>query len=268
MIPETGAGGAAVATFLASAVEFAEAFTIVLAMGVTRGWRSALAGTAAALTTLAVTTWLVGSALAGWVPQDLLRLVVGTLLLILGLQWLRKAILRAAGILPMKDQSEIYGRQRRIGDQAAGPDRWGIDWFGFVVSFKGVLLEGLEVVLIVLTFAASSGNLAASAAGAAVAAGAVLVVGLATRRPLTRLPDNVLKFAVGLLLTTFGTFWSIAGLGVLAPSGAVEWPGGDLALLALLAMWSAVTFVAVRVLRRRRPTPHAEDVRAPAREAR
>ena len=243
--------GLVVSVFLASAVEFVEALTIVLAMGVTRGWRSAIAGTVAALAALSVVAALAGFALAEWLPEALLQLVVGTLLLIFGLQWLRKAILRAAGLKALNDEDEAYREELEAGRAAASERHVGLDWFGFVVAFKGVFLEGLEIVFIVITFGLNAGNVPLAAVGASLAGAVVLTIGAAAHRPLANVPQNTIKFAVGLLLSTFGTFWAVEGLGWFSAGGeSVAWPGGDVALVLLLATWSAFSWSAVRLLRR------------------
>jgi uncharacterized membrane protein len=242
--------GLAASTFLASAVEFVEAFTIVLAMGVTRGWRSALAGTALAVVTLAGITAVAGYALVTWFPKSLLELVIGSLLLVFGLQWLRKAILRAGGLKALHDEDEAFREETSAARQAARESRLGLDWFGFVISFKGVFLEGLEIVFIVITFGLNAGDIPLATAGALAGGVAVLAVGVAVHRPLARVPENTIKFAVGLMLSTFGTFWAVEGLGVFAPgSESVEWPGGDVALPLLLAAWGLLSWVTVRALR-------------------
>jgi Ca2+/H+ antiporter, TMEM165/GDT1 family len=238
--------GLLTAVFLASAVEFVEAFTIVLAMGVTRGWRSALWGAAAATAVLAVVTAVAGYALVQWVPEDTLRLVIGALLLAFGLQWLRKAVLRAAGRKALHDEEETFRREREAAEGAASEQRMGLDWVAFAVSFKAVLLEGVEVVFIVLTFGANADSIPLAAAGAAAAAAVVVSAGALLRHPLSRVPENTLKFTVGLLLATFGTFWFVEGLGG-------EWPGDDLALLGLLAFWWLASRATVVALRRDAP---------------
>jgi uncharacterized membrane protein len=242
--------GLMVSVVLASAVEFVEALTIVLAMGVTRGWRSALTGVALAVLALAAVTVAAGYALASWLPESLLQLVIGTLLLIFGLQWLRKAILRAAGLKARNDEDEAFRQELEAGRRARGEHHLGLDWFGFVVTFKGVFLEGLEIVFIVITFGLNAGDVPAAAAGAALAGVVVLGIGAAAHRPLARVPQNTIKFAVGLLLSTFGTFWAIEGLGVFAAGReSLAWPGGDAALLALLALWCLFSWTAIRLLR-------------------
>jgi len=253
------------AAFLASFVEFVEALTIVVAMGATRGWRSALAGTAAALLALVGCTAVAGFALVAWLPETALQVVIGTLLLIFGLQWLRKAILRSAGIKAMHDEAEEYDAATKAARGAGVKSRLGIDTFAFVVAFKGVFLEGAEVVFIVITFGLSAENMPAAIAGAA--AGGVLVIGLGAlvHRPLTSIPENVLKYGVGLLLTSFGTFWAVEGLGVFfGDREGLRWPGSDLAVLVLLAAWFGLSRVLIRTLPLLR-RPRASEFR-PARE--
>jgi len=236
------------AAFLASAVEMVEALTIVLAVGITRGWRSTLIGVAAAALALAVIVAALGPALT-LVPIDALRLVVGGLLLAFGLQWLRKAILRASGYVPLHDEAGIYERERADAERAGDERRAGLDWYSFTLSFKGVLLEGLEVAFIVITFAADKGgSVAISASAAAAALVVVAVTGVLVRGPLSRVPENLLKFSVGLLLITFGTFWGAEGAGV-------SWPGDDAALPVLLGAYALVSFGFVQLLRRERLVP-------------
>ena len=201
------AGFLIASAFLASAVEFVEALTIVLAAGITRGWRSSLTGLAAATLALGVIVAALGPALT-LVPIDALRLVVGALLLAFGLQWLRKAILRASGYKALHDEAEIFAREQAEARAAGSEQRAGLDWYGFTLSFKGVLLEGLEVAFIVITFGSAQGRIGLAAVGAGAALVLVAIVGIAVRGPLTRVPENTLKFAVGVMLTTFGIFWS------------------------------------------------------------
>jgi uncharacterized membrane protein len=241
--------GVVAATLLASGVEFVEALTIVLAMGTTRGWRSTWVGVGAALAALAVVTALAGYALQSWLPEALLQLVVGTLLLIFGLQWLRKAILRSAGLKALHDEDETFRSEVQAAREAGDDKRLGLDWFAFVVSFKGVFLEGLEIVFIVLTFGLNGDSIPLAVLGASLGGLIVLGAGLALHKPLARVPENTIKFVVGLLLSTFGTFWSVEGLGWFGPSDAsLEWPGGDAALLVLLALWALLAWAAVRLL--------------------
>ena len=242
--------GPALAAFLASAVELVEALTIVLAMGVTRGWRAALAGAAAAVLVLAALTAALGTTLAGSVSEALLQLVVGSLLLVFGLQWLRKAVLRSAGLKALHDEEETFREEQEAGRRAGGRTRLGLDAYGFAISFKGVLLEGLEVVFIVVAVGAADDALAPAVVGAGLAAVLVLTAGVVLHRPLARVPENQLKYGVGLLLSTFGLFWVVEGLGVLAPGGrSLEWPGGDLALPILLGAWAVGSRLVVRALR-------------------
>jgi uncharacterized membrane protein len=236
--------GLALSVFLACAVEAVEALTIVLAVGVSRSWRSALYGVGAALLVLAVLTAALGPALTA-LPISVLRVVVGGLLLIFGLQWLRKAILRAAGLKALHDETAAFAAEteqaRAAG--AAGASRAGIDGYSFTISFKGVLLEGLEVVFIVLTFGANQHRVGLAAIAAVLAVLTVVIVGVAVRAPLARVPENQLKFAVGTMLTSFGTFWSAEGAGV-------SWPGGDAALLVIVPAVALVAVGMVAWLRR------------------
>jgi len=197
--------------FLACAVEAVEALTIVLAVGTTRGWRSTLQGVAAGLLVLAVVVTALGPALT-LIPLDALRLVVGGLLLVFGLQWLRKAQLRASGFKALHDEAAIYARQIAAA-RAAGtePQRFITDGYAFTLAFKGVLLEGLEVAFIVVTFGANQGSIPLAVLGAVLAVAVVTVAGIAVRAPLARVPENTMKFAVGLMLTSFGIFWGAEG---------------------------------------------------------
>jgi uncharacterized membrane protein len=234
-----------VAAFLASAVEMVEALTIVLAVAVTRGWRSAGWGVAAALGGLVLIVAGLGPALAN-LPIDSLRLVVGAVLLVFGLQWLRKAILRASGLKAMHDEEAIYEAEtallRASGEQPAH------DWYAFTVAFKGVFLEGLEVAFIVVTFGGTQHNVGLAAVGAGAALVVVLIAGMIVHAPLTRVPENTLKFGVGVMLTSFGIFWSAEGAGI-------KWPGGDASILGLIAFVVAVSFGLVTIARRGQDTP-------------
>jgi uncharacterized membrane protein len=246
--------GLVTATLLASGVEFVEALTIVLAMGTTREWRSTWFGVGAALVALAVITAIAGYALESWLPEALVSLVVGTLLLVFGLQWLRKAILRAAGLKALHDEDESYRAEVDAAARAGEERRLGLDWFAFVVSFKGVFLEGLEIVFIVITFGLNAGSIPLAVVGAALGGIIVLGAGFALHRPLARVPENTIKFVVGLLLTTFGTFWAVEGLGWFSSSqDRLEWPGGDLALPVLLIAWCALAWATIRLV-----TPRAK----------
>jgi uncharacterized membrane protein len=234
-------------SFLASAVEMVEALTIVLAAGVTRGWRSSLVGVGAATLALAVVVAALGPALTV-VPIDALRLVVGALLLVFGLQWLRKAILRASGFKALHDEDEAFAREVRAAETAPDETRAGLDWYAFTLSFKGVFLEGMEVAFIVLTFGSTQGSIPLAAAGAAAALVLVASVGVVARVPLARVPENTLKFAVGTMLTTFGIFWAAEGAGA-------SWPGNDAAILGVLAFVIVWSLALVALLRRRRGEP-------------
>jgi uncharacterized membrane protein len=222
-----------------------EALTIVLAMGVTRGWRSALTGTAVALLALAAIVATLGPALTV-IPIETLRLIVGVLLLVFGLQWLRKAILRASGWRALRDEDAVFAREAAQARTAAPEQRAGLDWYAFTISFKGVLLEGLEVAFIVLTFGSAQGSIPLAAAGALAAALLVVGAGVVARGPLSRVPENTLAFGVGVMLTTFGIFWGAEGTGV-------DWPGGDAALPGVLAFVLLLSVGFVTALRRQRP---------------
>ena len=233
--------------FFASGVEMVEALTIVLAVGVTRGWRSPLIGVGAATIALVAIIAALGPALQ-LLPIDALRLVVGALLLCFGLQWLRKAILRSSGYKELHDQEAAFRQEREEAAAAGRQERLGLDWYGFTIAFKGVLLEGLEVAFIVITFGSTQGRLGLAAAAAGAALVLVAVAGVLVHAPLARVPENTIKFAVGLLLTTFGTFWATEGAGV-------SWPGDEVALPGLLGFLSVLALLLVRVLRRRRLEP-------------
>ena len=232
------------AVFAASAVEAVEALTIVLAVGVVRGWRSTLVGVGAASLVLAAVVAALGPALKH-VPISSLRLVVGALLLAFGLQWLRKAILRASGYLSQRDEAVAFERERAEAAATGRDSASAMDWYSFTVAFKGVLLEGLEVAFIVVTFGSTQGHLGLAIAAAAAAAVLVVVVGVIVRRPLQRVPENALKYGVGVLLTSYGVFWGSEGAGV-------DWPGGDAAILALVGFVLASSFALTWLLRRRR----------------
>jgi uncharacterized membrane protein len=234
--------GLALSVFLACTVEAVEALTIVLAVGVTRGWRSAFTGVGAALVALAVLTAALGPAVTA-LPINALRVVVGGLLLVFGLQWLRKAILRASGLKSLHDEAAIYKRQESAAREA-GAVAQGLDGYAFTVAFKGTFLEGLEVVFIVLTFGANQHDIGLAAAAAAVAVLAVVAAGVAVHAPLARVPENTMKFVVGVMLTSFGTFWGTEGAGG-------HWPGGDLALLAIIPATLGLALLLVAMLRRR-----------------
>ncbi|HVR88409.1 MAG TPA: hypothetical protein VHG53_02560 [Candidatus Limnocylindria bacterium] len=233
---------AAAPSFIASAVEFVEATTIVLAVGVTRGWRAPLLGTLAAAATLAVIIGLLGVTLVTVVPEHALKLFVGVLLLLFGLRWLRKAVLRFAGIVAMHDEERIY--RREIAElRAKGRQQTRFDRVGALVAYKAVLLEGTEVAFIVIAFGAGGGAALTSAIIGALSAGVVVIaLGAALRHPLTMVPENWMKFGVGAMLSSFGVFWFAEGLGT-------EWPGDALSIVAILAAFLAASWLAVRMLR-------------------
>ena len=233
---------AATPSFVASAVEFVEATTIVLAVGVTRGWRAPLLGSAAATATLAVIIGTLGVAIVTVVPEHLLKGVVGTLLLLFGLRWLRKAILRFAGIVAIHDEELIYLRQlAELREQGLRKNEF--DWVGFLVAFKAVLLEGTEVAFIVIAFGAAGGAALGSAVAGAIVAGIlVIALGVALQKPLTMVPENWLKFGVGAMLCSFGVFWFAESLGM-------EWPGDALSIPLIVATFLAASWLAVRMLK-------------------
>jgi len=250
------------ASFLASAVEFVEAFTIVLVVGVTINWRSALLGALAATGALAVIVAIFGTAIVRYVPLDALRVVVGFLLVLFGLKWLKKAILRYAGLKPLHDEEAIYEEQLAAMRARGEQPQTRVDPFGVATSFKSVLLEGLEVAFIVITFGVQANTADHGAGGAhpngiliaalgALAAGVVVIgAGAIARAPLERVPENTLKYLVGIMLTAFGSFWGGEGLGI-------EWWHEDLFLLVLVAVYLTFTWGLVLWLRRTTPTPPA-----------
>ncbi len=229
----------AISVFLACAVEAVEAFTIVLAVGSTRKWSSALLGVGVATVVLGVLVAVLGPALTV-LPIEVLRLVVGGLLLVFGLQWLRKAILRAGGAKALHDEMATFEEEAAAAERAALSE--GIDSYSFAISFKAVLLEGLEVAFIVLTFGANQDDVPLAALAAVLAIVAVIAAGVLARAPLARVPENSMKFAVGVLLSTFGIFWGAEGAGA-------AWPGGDAALPVLVALIAAASWLMVRQLR-------------------
>ena len=233
--------GLAAAVFLACAVEAVEALTIVLAVGTTRSWRSALAGVGAATVALGALIGALGPTLV-LLPLTALRLVVGALLLVFGLQWLRKAILRYAGLKQLHDEQREFEETRAQAAQAGAAQRGPIDSYSFLISFKGVLLEGLEVAFIVITFGANQHRLGLAAAAAAAAVAVVVLAGVAVRAPLARVPENTLKYGVGVMLCSFGSFWSAQGAGA-------RWPGSDLALPFLIGGYALCGLLMVVLLR-------------------
>jgi len=214
--------------------------TVVLAVGVTRQWRSTLLGTGAAILVLVALVGILGTAIATLIPIEALRLIVGAVLIVFGLQWLSKAVLRAAGVRATRNELANFGRQVAALAAEAPIPAAGIDWVSFTVAFKGVLLEGLEVAFVVVTFGAAAGLLMPAAIGAALAGVLVVGVGVVVRRPLAGLPENHMKFGVGLMLVSFGTFWAGEGVGI-------DWIGGDLAILLLLAGYLLISLLAGRL---------------------
>jgi uncharacterized membrane protein len=236
------AGPAVTAAFLASLVEVVEAFTIVLAVATLRGWRPAWLGTVAALAVLALTVALLGP-LLDRVPIHALQLVIGIMLLLFGMGWLRKAILRAAGVIPLHDEDAIFASETASIQTEVSGTQSSRDWIAGLAAFKAVLLEGLEVIFIVIAVGARPGLLVPASIGALAACIAVLLIGVIVHRPLSRVPENTLKFGVGVMLSAFGVFWTGEGLGV-------DWPGQDVALLAFAAAFLATGLVTAAVLRR------------------
>jgi uncharacterized membrane protein len=233
--------GLAVSVFLACAVEAVEALTVVLAVGITRSWRWSLVGCGVAVLVLGALVAALGPALTA-LPINVLRLVVGGLLLAFGLQWLRKAILRAAGLKALHDEAAAFEHETAAARSAGQPAPDAFDGYAFTIAFKGVLLEGLEVVFIALTFGANQHRIGLAAAAAGLAVVLVALTGVAVRAPLARVPENAMKFSVGVMLTSFGCFWGAEGAGA-------SWPGGDAALLAIVPAVALASLALVRWLR-------------------
>src|SRR6266568_236514 len=238
MLSLAHAGTAIASAFVASLVEAVEALTIVLAVGTVRGWRPALAGTVAGLAFLALLVLAFGPLLAR-MPIEYLQLVVGVLLLLFGMRWLRKAILRAAGVIALHDEALAFA----AGTAELHRHEARLAWLAGLASFKAVLLEGLEVAFIVIAVGAGRGLLVPASLGALAACALVTAAGFVVRRPLARVPENTLKFAVGVMLSAFGTFWTGEGLGV-------PWPGEDLAIVGFAALFLVAALAAVAVVRR------------------
>jgi uncharacterized membrane protein len=233
---------AMLAAFLASLVEAVEALTIVLAVATVRGWRPAGLGAFAGLVVLALIVVALGP-LLDRVPLHLLQLVIGILLLLFGMRWLRKAILRSAGLIPLHDETTAFAAETAELREQARRQESRLDWLASLASFKAVLLEGLEVVFIVIALGAGRGMLVPASAGALAACLLVACIGFIVHRPLARVPENMLKFAVGVMLSAFGVFWTGEGLGV-------DWPGADLAIVAFAVLFLAVSGAAAAMLRR------------------
>jgi Ca2+/H+ antiporter, TMEM165/GDT1 family len=254
----TSAVTLAVAVFLASAVESVEALTIIVAAGVSRGWRSALVGMAVAIGALVVLVAALGPALVYLVPVNVLRAVVGALLLVFGLQWLRKAVLRAVGLKAKHDEDAIFKQHvdaLTVAEVPSPAGTGGVDATGFVVAFKGTFLEGMEVIVIVLGLGGGDHQLGLASAAAGAAILVVAGVGVVVARQLAGVPENAMKTVVGLMLTSFGTFWAGEGLGV-------RWPGSDLAILVLVGIYAVVTWGLVVMLRQSPRQVSAEQARA------
>jgi Ca2+/H+ antiporter, TMEM165/GDT1 family len=236
------AASAGLAAFLASFVEFVEALTIVLAVGTVRGWRPALMGAVAGALLLLVLVAALGPALH-LIPIDAVRLVVGLLLLLFGMRWLRKAILRSAGYIPFHDEAAAYAKETKELSAAGKAPAAAFDWIGMITTFKAVVLEGVEVVFIVIGVGATSGLLLPAGLGAALAGALVILLGLLLHRPLAQIPENTLKFAVGVMISAFGIFWLGEGMGF-------GWAGTDLALAWIAAVLLIAALIAVRLMRR------------------
>jgi uncharacterized membrane protein len=249
MVDWVHAGPSILAAFLASLVEFVEALTVVLAVGIVRGWRSALTGAGLALAALLALVVILGPTLQS-IPLDLVQLVVGVLLLLFGMRWLRKAILRAAGVIPLHDEDAVFASETRSLSQFSPMTTSGWDPTAIATAFKIVMLEGIEVVFIVAAIGATSGRLLPASIGAGVALLVVVLLGLMLHRPLALIPENRLKFAVGVLLCAFGSFWAGEGIGV-------AWPGEDWSILGLIAGFLIVAALAVPLCRGRRAVPIA-----------
>jgi uncharacterized membrane protein len=238
----TSAAPAISAAFLSSLVEAVEALTIVLAVATVRGWKPAGLGALAGLALLALIVLLLGP-LLDRVPLYALQLVIGVLLLLFGMRWLRKAILRAAGVIPLHDETAAFAKETAELREQARRQEAKLDWLAGLAAFKAVVLEGLEVVFIVIAVGAGRGLLFPASLGALAACLLVIVIGFAVHRPLARVPENTLKFAVGVMLSAFGVFWTGEGLGV-------HWPGEDLSILGFAALFLIVALAAVPLARR------------------
>jgi Ca2+/H+ antiporter, TMEM165/GDT1 family len=247
MHPMTQFWTAALPAFLASFVEFVEALTVVLAVGITRGWRSAIVGSIAAIALLGLLVLAFGPMLMRF-PIAWLQIAVGWLLILFGMRWLRKAILRAGGVIGMHDESSAFEQEKRELAAANARSLQTLDPVGFLTAFKAVTLEGLEVVFIVLAVGAAADALVPASAGAAVAGVLVVAAGIVLQHPLSRVPENALKFAVGVMLSSFGTFWFGEGLGM-------TWIGDDLAILGLIIFYGLLSVVAIALCRRSQTQP-------------
>jgi uncharacterized membrane protein len=232
------------AAFLGSAVESVEALTIVLAVGLTRGWRSPLYGTVAALVALAILVAIFGQLIVTKVPESTLKLVIGTLIVLFGLRWLHKAVLRSAGVIALHDEAKSYAETVREIQGAAARQ----DWIGFTIALKGVFLEGLEVVFIVVAVGGTAGGIHIAVAGGLLAMLVVAVIGVVVRKPLAQVPENTLKYAVGVILTSLGTFWVAEGMGA-------TWPFDFVSVIGIVAIYFGASRLAVARIARPRPVP-------------
>jgi uncharacterized membrane protein len=239
-------------SFLASGVEVVESATVVLAVGVTRGWRSAWLGVGAAALCLAAMVFVLGPTLDRLIPLGALRVVIGTLLLIFGLQWLRTAMMRYTGLKERHDENRVYAQEISTLRAGTAPTP-GTDWTAFAVAFKGVLLEGLEVVFIVITFGLTAGDATPALLGAIGAAVTVVAIAIVIQEPLSRVPENTLKFLVGLMLTAFGTLWAGEGVGL-------QWPGEDVAILGLIMFYTVAAGLVIMFWRSRSASGGARTV--------
>lgn len=242
MIDLIHAGPAMATAFFASSVEAVEAMTVVLAAGVVRGWRSSLSGAVAGLAVLAAIVAVFGTAIAA-VPIAILQVVVGTLLLLFGIRWLRKAMLRAAGVIDLRDEDALYAQERQALGATGHVARAQWDMIAALTAFKAVLLEGVEVIVIVIGIGAAGDTLVPAALGAVAACVAVAVAGTLLNRPLSRVPENTLKLVVGVMVSAFGIFWFGEGIGM-------HWPYGDIMILVLMAALAAASYAGVREARR------------------
>ena len=229
------------AAFLGSAVESVEALTIVLAVGLTRGWRSPLYGALVALVALAVLVLLFGQLIVTRVPELTLKLIIGTLIVLFGLRWLHKAILRSAGVIALHDENKSY--EDTVKELHGSPLRQ--DWIAFTIALKGVFLEGMEVVFIVVAVGGTSGGLGVAVAGGLLAMVVVAIIGVVVRKPLAQVPENTLKYAVGIILASIGTFWAAEGMGA-------TWPLDLVSVLGIGVIYFGASRVAVMMVRRRK----------------
>lgn len=257
-------GYAALASFLGAGVEFVEALTIILAVGVVRGWRSGLSGGLSALALLALLVGIIGAPLTKVMELPVLQFLVGLFMLFFGSRWLRKAVLRYAGLKSMHNEAENFEKELARQRAARGVQSTKMDRVGFVTAFSGTFLEGLEAILIVLAFGLGTHSMSSAVTGALAALAGVTLLGISLRKPLSRVPENAMKFVVGLMLTSFGVFW-------LGESFGLPWPQSDLSILYLLLTFAGVSFVEIwqsqRLTRSQNSFTHAEQGSAAERKA-